>query len=108
MNKRRWIIGIAAMILGVFTFKSIGMYRWSRLSAEEKAGTITEKMTRRFDLNEDQKGKVYALNLEKMRSVQAAKATGQHGRQYWKQTREQWKNQLREVLTPEQQQRFRH
>ena len=108
MNKRRWIIGIAATILGVIAFKSIGMYHWSRLSAEEKAGTITEKMARRFDLSEDQKGKVYALNLEKMRSVAAAKATGQHTRQQWKQTHEQWKNQLREVLTPEQQQRFRH
>lgn len=108
MKKRRWITGIAAVLLTVFAFKGIGWYRWSRLSAEEKAETITEKMARRFDLTDEQKGKIYALNLEKVQSFETARTSGQHNRENWKQLREQWKNGVREVLTPEQQKRFRH
>lgn len=108
MKKRRWMIGIAAVLLTVFAAKGIGWYRWSRLSAEKKAGTITEKMSRRFDLSPAQKDKVYALNLEKVQAFQTARASGQHDRKDWKMLREQWKNGMREILTPEQQQRFRH
>lgn len=108
MKKRRWIMGIAALLLTVFAFKAIGWHRWSRLSAEKKAKAITEKMARRFGLTDEQKAKVYALNLEKVRKFESARASGQHDREGWKQLREQWKTGLREVLTPEQQQRFRH
>ena len=108
MKKRRWMIGIAAVLLTVFAAKGIGWYRWSRLSAEEKAGTITEKMSRRFDLTATQKDKVYTLNLGKVQAFEAARSSGQRDRKEWKTLHEQWKNDMREILTPEQQQRFRH
>lgn len=108
MKRRKWIIGIAAVLLVLFAVKGIAHYRWSRLSAEEKAGTITEKMAHRFDLSPDQKGKIYAINLEKIQSVETACKSGGHRRADWKQQHEQWRNAVREVLTPEQQQKFRH
>ena len=102
MNKRRWIIGFAAVLLTIFAFKGVGWYRWSQLSSAEKAGTMTERMAHRFDLSEEQKGKVYHLNLEKVQSFETVRSSGQHSRADWKQQHEQWKNQLLEVLTPEQ------
>lgn len=108
MKKRRWLIGIAAVLLTVFAAKGIGWYRWSKLSAEEKAGTITEKMSRRFDLTAEQKGKVYALNLAKVQAFESARTAGQHDRNTWKNLHSEWKTGMHEILTPEQQQKFRH
>ena len=107
MNKRRWIIGFAAVLLTVFAFKGIGWYRWSQLSSVEKAGTLTERMARHLDLSEEQKSKVYNLNLEKVQAFETAHNSGQHNRADWKQQRQQWKNQLLEVLTPEQRAKFK-
>lgn len=107
MNKRRWIIGFAAVLLTVFAFKGIGWYRWSQLSSAEKAGTLTERMARHLDLSEEQKSKVYNLNLEKVQAFETAHNSGQHNRADWKQQRQQWKNQLLEVLTPEQRAKFK-
>ncbi len=108
MNKKRWIIGIAAVLLTVFAVKRIAWYRWSHLSIEEKAGKITEKMASRFHLTQEQKGKVYALNLEKIQTFETARNSGHRDRAQWKQLRQTWKDGLREVLTPEQQQKMRH
>lgn len=108
MKKRRWIIGFSAFLLLFFAAKGIGWYRWSHLSTAEKAGTITEKMSRHLALNEEQKGKVYTLNLEKVQAFELARQSGQHCREGWKQLREDWKNDVRGVLTPEQQEKFWH
>lgn len=86
--------------------KGIGWYRWSHLSTAEKAGKITEKMSRHLDLTDEQKGQVYALNLEKVQSMESVCQSGQHDRQAWKQLRDDWKNEVRGVLTPEQQKKF--
>lgn len=107
MNKRRWIIGLGAVLLTFFTFKGIGWYRWSQLSASEKAGAMTARMAHHLDLSEEQKGKVYNLNLEKVQYFETARNSGQHPRGDWKQLREQWKTQLFEVLTPEQRAKFK-
>lgn len=108
MKKRSWIIGISAVLVLFFAAKGIGAYRWSQLSTAEKAGTITEKMSRRLELTEEQKGKVYALNLAKMEAIQSRKQNGQHRREDWKQIREDWKNEVRGVLTPAQQEKLWH
>lgn len=106
MKKRNWILGIAAVLLIGAAAKGIGWYRWSKLSTAEKAGTITEKMARHLQLSEEQKGKIYALNLSKMEKFETACQDGKHNRGEWKQFHEEWKNEVREVLTPEQQQKF--
>ncbi|MFN0036023.1 MAG: hypothetical protein ACKVUS_13250 [Saprospiraceae bacterium] len=108
MKKRPWIIGISAVLLLFFAVKGIGKYRWSQLSSAEKAGTITEKMSRHLALTEEQKGKIYVLNLEKVEAFESARHTGSRSREAWKQIREDWKNEVRGVLTPEQQERFWH
>ncbi|MBP6813089.1 MAG: hypothetical protein KA138_16280 [Saprospiraceae bacterium] len=108
MKKRPWIIGISAVLLIFFAAKGIGWYRWLQLSSAEKAGTITEKMSSHLDLTEEQKGKIYALNLEKVMAFESARQSGQHSRKGWKQLREDWKNDVRGVLTPQQQKKFWH
>jgi periplasmic protein CpxP/Spy len=107
MNKRRWIIGAAAVLLSIFAFKGIGAYRWSRLSAEEKAGTMTERLAHHLDLSEAQKGQVYNLNLEKARALEAARREGRPSRADWKNLRAAWRSELEEVLTPAQREKLR-
>ncbi|MBK8923853.1 MAG: hypothetical protein IPM81_20595 [Saprospirales bacterium] len=108
MKRKNWIIGIAAVLLLVFAVKGIGHYRWSNLSAEEKAGTITEKLARHLDLRADQKQQLYALNLEKIQAMQTAHASGRHSRRQWKQLRAEWHSGLESILTPEQKEKWRH
>ncbi len=108
MKKIRWIIGISAVLLLSLAAKGIGWYRWSHLSTAEKAGTITEKLARHLELTEEQKGKVYAFNLQKVQAIESARANGEHERVDWKQLHEDWKNNLRSVLTAEQQQKICH
>ncbi len=107
MNKKRWIIGIAAVVLTVFAVKGVLHYRWSQLSAGEKAGTITEKMARHLDLSAEQKENLYALNLQQMQAFEAARQTDGCDRAHWKQLRETWRTGVQEILTPEQRARFR-
>ena len=108
MKKRPWIIGISAVLLFFFAAKGIGWYHWSHLSTAEKAGTITEKMSRHLSLSEEQKGKIYALNLENVQSFESERQSGQHSREGWKKLRDDWKNDVRGILTPEQQAKFWH
>lgn len=108
MKKRTWIIGISAVLVLFLAAKGIGWYHWSHLSTAEKAGTITEKMARKLDLSAEQKSKIYALNLEKVQSFESARQSDQFKRQDWKQLRESWKSDVRNVLTPEQQAKFCH
>ena len=108
MKKRPWIIGISAFLLLFFAAKGIGWYRWSQLSAAEKAGTITEKMSRHLSLSTDQRERVYALNLKRVQEFESARQSGNHRRQDWKQLRESWKADVKDVLTPEQQEKFWH
>lgn len=108
MKRKKWMIGIAAALLLLFAGKGIAHYRWSKLSTEEKAGTITEKMARRLDLSEDQRVKVYALNLEKVKIMEARWQSGEHRRADWKQLRDEWHEEMRAILRPDQQERFRH
>ena len=102
MNKKRWIAGLAAVLLTVFAAAGVRHYRWSRLTTAEKAGTITEKMARHLDLNAGQKGKLYTINLEKLQAIETARQSGNHDRNSWKQLHEQWRSDVDEILTPEQ------
>jgi Spy/CpxP family protein refolding chaperone len=106
MNKRRWIIGAAAVLLSILAFKGIGAYRWSRLSAEEKAGTMTERLAHRLGLSDEQKNQVYNLNLDKVRAFDAARQAGKPTRADWKNLREEWRKGLQEVLTPAQREKL--
>ena len=108
MKRKHWLIGLGAVLLMAISVKGVLAYRWSNLSTAEKAGTITEKMTHRFGLSDEQKGKVYALNLEKIQAIESACQASQHKRADWKKLHESWRNDLRAVLSPEQREKFRH
>ena len=113
--KSNKVFKIAAIILGVFAVIGIGKgikwYYWSHLTAEEKAGKITERMASRLDLTTEQKEKVLALNLEKVKEFE--------GKDFWKNNHghghhlktsplyKKWKNELKEILNDEQEKKMR-
>ncbi len=98
MKRKKWILGIAAVLLAVFAVKGISHYRWSQLSTAEKAGTLTEKMARHYDLTDTQKGRLYALNLEKVQDMEAACQSGASDRKAWKQRRNEWRDQVEAIV----------
>ena len=78
-------------------------YKWSHLTAQETK--ITERMSSKLDLTDEQKEKVLALNLEKVTTFE--------GRDFWKNHRQEhhgksnptyqeWRNEMKEILTDEQ------
>ena len=107
------VFKIAAIVLGVFAIigvgKGIKWYYWSHLTAEEKAGKITERMASRLELTSEQKEKVLSLNLEKVKVVK--------GKDYWRNNHdhhfksslvyEDWKKQMKEILSDEQEKKLK-
>lgn len=79
--KSKMVFRIAAIIFGVFAVISVGKgimwYKWSHLTVEEKATKITERMSSKLDLTDEQKERVLALNLEKVATFE--------GKDFWKQ-----------------------
>jgi len=108
--KGKLVFKIVAIILGVFAIISIGKgvmwYRWSHLSVTERAVKITDRMTSRLDLTSEQKEKVLALNLEKIKSID--------GKDFWKNHHrkaspiyEDWKKEMKEILNEEQEKKMK-
>ena len=62
------VIAIAGMAWKSYSFRS--------KTSEEKAEIITEKMSRKLDLNQDQKTKVYDINLARIMGYQKAYEAG--------------------------------
>ena len=113
--KKKILFRIAAITLGVFAIigmgKGIMWYNWSHLTTQEKASKITNRMANRLDLTEAQKGKVMALNLKKMETLDAPeiwKNVHRHHEQHRSNpVYEQWKKELKEILTDEQEKKMR-
>lgn len=113
--KSNKVFKIAAIILGVFAVISVGKgimwYKWSHLTAEVKATKITERMSSRLDLTTEQKEKVLALNLEKVKSWD--------DKDFWKSPHrkrhhgasnpvyENWRKEMKEILSDEQEKKMR-
>ena len=106
---------IAAIILGVFAVISVGKgimwYSWSSLTVEEKAAKITERMANRLDLTTEQKEKVLALNLEKVKSFdkkdfwRSNHVKSHHGNS--NPVYEEWKNEMKTILNDEQEKKLK-
>lgn len=102
------VFRIAAIILSVFAVISVGKgimwYKWSHLTAEEKATKITERMAGRLDLMARQRERVLALNLEKVKEFES--------KDFWKNNHkhhrksnpvyENWRNEMKGILNDEQ------
>ncbi len=112
--KSNKVFKIAAIIFGVFAIISVGKgimwYRWSHLTAQEKATKITERMSSWLDLTPEQEEKVLALNLEKVKTFDS--------KDYWKSNHksghdrksspayENWKKEMKVILTDEQEKKL--
>jgi len=103
MEIKKIIIG--GLILAV---SAIGMkaYTHSQLSEEEKVERITEKMARKLNLSDEQKAKVYDINLERFKGHQKAYDAGRK-KEIIIQAVQKWEARLKEVLTAEQQKQLK-
>jgi len=108
--KGKLVFRIVAIILGVFAIISIGKgvmwYRWSHLSVTEKAAKITDRMASRLDLTSEQKEKVLALNLEKIKSVGEKDFWRSHHKKA-SPIYEDWKKEMKEILNDDQEKKMK-
>ncbi len=103
MGTKKIVIGALLIIVSVIGVKA---FTHSRLSKEEKVKHITEKMVKKLSLSEEQKAKVFQINLARANRHEDA----------YKQDRKKeviqnavakWKTDLKEVLTAEQAQKLK-
>lgn len=103
MGTKKIVIGALLIIVSVIGVKA---FTHPRLSKEEKVKHITEKMVKKLSLSEEQKAKVFQINL--------ARANG-HEDAYKQDIKKEviqnavakWKTDLKEVLTAEQAQKLK-
>lgn len=103
MKIKKIIIG--GLILAVSTI-GIKAYAKSKLSREEKVVRITEKMARKLNLSEAQQTKVYEINLKRSKGHQKAYEAGRK-KDIIVQAVKEWENELKTVLTTEQQKKLK-
>jgi hypothetical protein len=112
--KSNKVFKIAAIIFGVFAIISVGKgirwYKWSHLTAQEKATKITERMSSWLDLTSEQEEKVLALNLRKVKVFD--------DKGFWKSTHkrgyqgnssldyEDWEKEMKVILNDEQEKKL--
>ena len=113
--KKRIVFRIAAIIFGVFAIVLVGKgvmwYNWSHLTAEEKASKITERLASRLDLTIEQKEKVLALNLEKIKSFNEKDFWRSHHRKgddrKTNPVYEEWRKEMKGILNDDQEKKMK-
>ena len=112
--KSKMVFKIAAIIFGVFAVISVGKgimwYKWSHLTVQEKATKITERMSSKLDLTDEQKEKVLTLNLEKVATFESkdfwkSHKHGHHGKS--NSAYQEWRNEMKEILNDEQEKKMK-
>lgn len=97
------IIGLALLAISTIGFKA---FIYSRLSKEEKVKHLTNKMSQKLSLSEEQKTRVYQINLERANGHEEAYKQGQK-KEIIQQAVSKWETDLKQLLTPEQAQKLR-
>ena len=103
MEIKKIIIGGLILVVSAIGIKA---YAQSKLSEEEKVDRITEKMTQKLNLTDEQKAKVYYINLERSKGHQKAYDAGRK-KEIIVLAVQKWETKLKEVLTPEQQKKLK-
>lgn len=96
---------IGAVIL-IATAIGIKAFAHSRFTNEEKVDRITEKMAKKLSLTEEQKAKVFQINLERANGHQEAFKQGRK-KDVIKNSVKKWEVDLKQVLTAEQAQKLK-
>ncbi len=107
--KKKIVFRFAAIILGVFAIvlvgKGVNWYNWSHLTAQERATKITERMAGKLDLTFEQKERVLVLNLEKVVDFEGKEFCKNHKHGHHGESNpayQEWRNEMKEILTDEQ------
>ena len=98
------ILTSALLIAGSVT--SIKAFAHSCLSKEEKVKHITEKMAKILSLTEEQKAKVFQINLDRANGHENAYKQGRK-KEVIQNAIARWRTDLKQALTAEQAQKLR-
>ena len=98
MITKKILIGGLLLIVVVGGIKA---FAYSRLSNEKKVEHITKKMAKKLSLSEDQKAKVYIINLERVNGHTKAYKQNRK-KEIINQAVIKWETELKQVLTAEQ------
>ena len=103
MATNKILIGTLLIIVSAI---GVMAFAHSRLSKEEKVKHITEKMAKKLSLTEEQKAKVFQINLDRANGHEDAYKQGRK-KEVIQNTVAKWKTDLKEVLTVEQAQKLK-
>lgn len=103
MFTKKIVIGALLIIVSAIGIKA---FVHSRLSKEEKVKHITEKMAKKLSLTEEQKAKVFQINLSRANGHEDAYNQGRK-EEVIQNAVAKWKTDLKQVLTAEQAQKLK-
>lgn len=103
MTTKKIIIGALLIVVTVIGVKA---FAHSRLSKEEKVKHITEKMVKKLSLSEEQKTKVFQINLDRANGHEEAFKQGRK-KEVIQKAVANWETDLKKVLTAEQAQKLK-
>ncbi len=98
MKRKKLIISLIALLVVAFTVKGIVI---SQIPDEKKVMHITEKMTKKLDLSDEQKNRVYQINLTRFNGHKEVKNKGKN-KEDLKVVVATWEKELKMVLNAEQ------
>ncbi len=95
---------IVVLLIGGATlgFKALA---FSRLSDEQKASHITNKMARKLNLSKEQQEKVFELNLKRIKGHKEAHEMG-NNKEFLVTVVKNWEQEMRIALTDEQERKI--
>lgn len=91
---------ISALLI-ILSAIGVKVFVHSRFSKEEKVKHITEKMTKKLSITDEQKAKVFQINLDRANMHEDAYKQGRKI-EVIKNAVTKWKTDLKQVLTAEQ------
>lgn len=103
MVTNKVLIGALLIVVSAIGVKA---FAHSRLSKEEKVKHITKKMAKKLSLSEEQKGKVFQINLDRANGHEDAYKQGRK-KEVIQYAFAKWRTDLKQVLTAEQAQKLK-
>lgn len=95
MVTKKIVIGALLIIVSAIGVKA---FAHSLLSKEEKVKYITEKMAKKLSLSEEQKAKVFQINLDRANGHEAAYKLGRK-KEVIQNAVTKWRTDMKQVLT---------
>lgn len=99
---KNYILAITLTVAGMATAQ-VEKTKVKDLTPTERADRLTENMKKQLTLTPEQEVKVKAINLEHVQKQDEITARIRAAQEEKRQNQEQYKNSLKDVLTPEQQ-----